>query len=353
MSDDRFRPSELAEMRRAAEAFREEYKAPGLSVAIACRGRIVLTEAFGWADIERREPLTPKHRMRIASVSKPITAAAVLLLAERGKLSLDQRVFGDGALLGTRYGRKPYDERVRAITVEHLLSHTAGGWSNERNDPMFMDFRLTHAQLIARTLDTRPLEHDPGTHYAYSNFGYCLLGRIVEAVSGRGYERCVRESLLEPAGANGLAMALPDAAERLRDEVRYYPQDDGDPTQIPVARMDAHGGWVATPSDLVRFALRVDGFPDPPDLLSADSIARMTTPGKVNAGYALGWSVNRSKNWWHNGALPGSSAIMVRTSSGFCWAALANTRRRGDEMNLALDTLIWKMVGCITEWPGR
>jgi len=114
--------------------------------------------------------------------------------------------------------------------------------------------------------------------------------------------------------------------------------------------MDSHGGWLATPRDLVLFATRVDGFPTTPDILRADTIARMTTPSAANPNYACGWNVNRLNHWWHTGSLPGTQTILVRTSTGFCWAALTNTRQRKDDMALALDNLIWNMVRGVSRW---
>lgn len=109
-----------------------------------------------------------------------------------------------------------------------------------------------------------------------------------------------------------------------------------------VRRMDAHGGWVGTPTGLVRFALHVDGFTPPADILKKPSIRTMTARAGTHPDYACGWSVNKAGNWWHNGSLPGLSSLLVRTSGGYCWAACANTRAPG--INLALDRLMWKIV---------
>ena len=120
---------------------------------------------------------------------------------------------------------------------------------------------------------------------------------------------------------------------------------------MQVSRMDAHGGWLASPADLVRFLIHVDGFPTEPDVLNASTIATMTTPSPANAGYACGWSVNAAHNWWHTGSLPGTTTIMVRTSGGFCWAALTNTRRPNSSMGLDLDNMVWVMVRSVETWP--
>ena len=102
-------------------------------------------------------PVERGHLFRVASISKPITAVAVMRLVEQGRLRLTDRVFGAGALLGTIYGSKPYGPDIEAITVRHLPEHTAGGWSNDENDPMFWHPEFNHAALIGWVLDDRPL----------------------------------------------------------------------------------------------------------------------------------------------------------------------------------------------------
>jgi hypothetical protein len=109
--------------------------------------------------------------------------------------------------------------------------------------------------------------------------------------------------------------------------------------------MDAHGGWVGTPTDLVRFALRVDGFSSPPDILPPHAIKTMTTPSLANRGYACGWAVNEASNWWHDGGLPGVATILVRTGTGFTWAGFTNTRT--PSIGNALDQLMWKMMAAL------
>ena len=110
--------------------------------------------------------------------------------------------------------------------------------------------------------------------------------------------------------------------------------------------MDSHGGWIATPGDLVQFARHVDGFTTTPNILAADTIRTMTTASAQNPNYACGWCVNRVPNWWHSGSLPGALSIMVRTGSGLCWAAITNTRAEG----LDLDGMMWRMVKAVPAW---
>ena len=342
--------NERAAMARLADAFRTKYGVPGLAIAIAFRGRLLYEEAFGMADSERGERLTPAHRFRIASLSKPITAAAIMDLVERGRLKLDDRVFGRGALLGTDYGRAPYKPYVEDITVEHLLTHTCGGWPNDRTDPMFKRTSASVTELISWTLDSIQLTDPPGSHYAYSNFGYCVLGRVIEIASGTFYQEHVRQRILARCGISGMTVGGNSLSDRLAGEVRYYGQDNENPYSMNVRRMDSNGGWVASARDLVMFVTHVDGFATTPNILRGDTIAKMITPSTANPNYAKGWQVNRLNNWWHTGTLPGTQTIMVRTASGFTWAALANTRRDRSSMGADLDNLVWSMTRQVTRW---
>ena len=121
--------------------------------------------------------------------------------------------------------------------------------------------------------------------------------------------------------------------------------------------MDSHGGWIASSTELVQFLNHVAGAPGIPALLKPDTIKTMTTPAPAypqgDARYARGWMVrdNGAGNWWHSGSLPGTTTIMVRTSTGFCWAALCNTRTQpSNEIDTALDQMMWNMVRTVPGW---
>jgi CubicO group peptidase (beta-lactamase class C family) len=342
--------AERAAMAASARAFMQSYAVPAFSVAVGHAGRIIYQDAFGVADREKNEPATPMHLFRIASVSKPITSTAIFSLLEQGRLHLGDRIFGPGGVLGTDFGAPPYRPQVDQITLEHLLTHTGGGWSNNRDDPMFTHPAMNHAQLIEWVLHNRSLDHPPGQSYAYSNFGYCVLGRVIEKLSRQSYAAFVEEAVLKRCGVSDMAIAGNTLAERQRGEVKYYGQNREDPYGMNVTRMDSHGGWIARPADLVQFAMHVSGFPAPPNILKPDTIRTMTTASSANAGYAKGWSVNKANNWYHNGSLPGTATIMVRTHSGFCWAAFINTQRPDSALDGDLDNLIWSMVGQVKAW---
>ncbi len=330
-----------------ARAFMERFKAPGMAVAFARGGKLVFEQGFGLADKAAGSPVTPQSLFRIASVSKPITAAAIFTLIEQGRLAVTDLVFGEKGRFGFDYGRE-LPARVKAITVHHLLTHTAGGWGNSGADPMFQRPAADHRTLIEWTLANQPLMHDPGAAYAYSNFGYCILGRLIEKVTALPYAQAVQREVLGKCGVAAMRIAGNTLIERAPDEVVYYSDGKGNPYGMNVARMDAHGGWIATAGDLVRFAMRVDGFPNPPDILRTETLKAMTTPPTAEGAYACGWAVNKVPNWWHNGSLPGTSSILVRTASGMCWAALVNTRTEG--VGPALDRMMWEMAGAVPEW---
>lgn len=346
---DPFKSADMAKVDQLVKAYMDAQDVPGLSFAISRNGKLVLAKTYGFADKEAKEMVAPRHRFRVASVSKPITSASIMRLIQDKKLSLGDMVFGSGALLGTSYGTKAYSANVKKISLLHLMTHTCGGWGNSSNDPMFQDKSWSLSKLIGETLDNMSLANAPGSNYAYSNFGYCLLGRIIEKKTGKSYEDWVQQNILKKCGISRMELAGNTLAQRKASEVKYY--GPGNPYNLNVTRMDAHGGWIATPIDLVRFLVRVDRFNTVPDILSTASIDEMIKPTAQNSGYAKGWSINKTPNYWHNGALPGTIAEMVRTNDGYCWAILINTRPSGDQFAGKLDKLMWDIRNAISDWP--
>jgi CubicO group peptidase (beta-lactamase class C family) len=342
--------SERTAMSNLAGAFMEKYDVPALSCSVGYAGAIVYQDAFGLADRESNEAVTPNHLFRIASVTKTITSATIFTLIEQGRIKLTDKIFGPGAITGVDYGQPPYNPGVDQITLEHLLTHTAGGWSNSNNDPMFTNPTMNQAQLITWTLGNRPLDNSPGQHWAYSNFGYCVLGRVIEKITGQPYADYVRTAVLNRCGVTDVTIGGNTLAQRRPGEVKYYGQGDN-PYVLNLARMDSHGGWIARPADIVQFFMRVDGFSTPPNILKPQTAQTMTTPSPAYAGYAKGWYVNTADHWWHGGSMPGTTAFAVRAHSGFCWAALVNTRRSDPALEGDLDKLLWSMVRQVKSWP--
>jgi N-acyl-D-amino-acid deacylase len=358
---------------------------PGGAVALVRNGKLVMAEGYGLADEAGNVPVAPDSLFRIASLSKPVTAAAALRLAEAGLLSLDAKAF---AILGDLQPPPgaTADPRLYDITVRDLLQHS-GGWDRDASfDPMFRSREIAAAMnvptppdaaTIIRFMMGQPLDFTPGTRYAYSNFGYCVLGRIIERVSGETYEGHVTESVLGPAGISRMKVGRSLAADRAPGEVAYYDYpgapttpsvftEAGEPVPWPyggfaIEPMDAHGGWIASAVDLMRFVTAVDGLATRPDVLQKTTldlmVARPNLPDWAASDwyYALGWQVRpmgASGNWWHTGSLPGTTSILVRSYNGMAWAALFNTRpAAGDNFINELDNDLWRAVNGVTDWP--
>ncbi|HLP91728.1 MAG TPA: serine hydrolase domain-containing protein [Nostocaceae cyanobacterium] len=231
------------------------------------------------------------------------------------------------------------------------MTHLEGGWSNSSNDPMFSNLSLNQAELISWVLNNRPLDNTPGTVYAYSNFGYCVLGRVIEKITGQTYENYVK-MILQQCGITNMQIAGDTLAQRKANEVTYYGQGGENPYGMKVTRMDSHGGWIAKPIDLVRMLVHVDGLKTKTDILTSSTLATMYKGSAINSNYAKGWIINSSNNHWHNGSLPGEQAIMVNTSDGFSWAALVNTRSQKQGFGGALDQLMWNIRTKVSTWPS-
>lgn len=228
----------LSRINARAHQFLSAHYAPGFSMAVSRGGQVLFEGAFGGAD-EAGGPLTTRHRLRIGSLSKVITATAIMMLVERQWLGLEDRVFGPGSLLGDRFG--PTSGPVRQIRVSHLLGHTAGGWSNQGSDPMFALAPLSAEDTIRWTLANQPLTAMPGRRQAYSNVGYAILGRIIEQVTGESYEAWVRDNLLARAGAGGCT-----SVRRPPDRARAGTSRARRPCPIPsrrAASIPAGAGW--------------------------------------------------------------------------------------------------------------
>jgi CubicO group peptidase (beta-lactamase class C family) len=178
--DDGLTGQERGEMGRLAAEFKRSFSVPAMSIAISRNRQFVYDRAFGLMDRTKALQAEQSTLFRIASVTKPITSVTILSLVEKGRLNLTDKVFGPSGVLGTRYGKGPYKQYVTDITVDHLLTHTSGGWPNDATDPMFQHDAWDHDKLISWTLENLALSYPPGQHWAYSNFGYCVLGRVIE-----------------------------------------------------------------------------------------------------------------------------------------------------------------------------
>lgn len=370
---------ELVNFDAAMENLIDQYDVPGAQLAITYQGRLVYSRGFGFANSEQNLLVQPNSKFRLASVSKPITALGMMKLLEDGQINLDDHVFGTGGILENAGYDDMLDSRVLDITVQQLLEHS-GGWNRDiSGDPMFNSYAIATAMgvtppadpetVIRYVLQNNYLDFDPGTEYQYSNLGYCILGRIIEEVTGQSYEAYMEENIFVPAGVtNGFLLGNNLQEDALEYEVTYY-NFPGSPlaysvydntTLVPwtyggfnIEAMDAHGGWISSAEDLCRLLVAVDMFDTSPDILSQSSIQTMITPSENNDYYALGWAVNPFNNWWHMGSLPGTTTEIVRAGNQqLNWALLLNTRNaNSDPLNTAVDALVWNVLPTISTWP--
>ncbi|CAN5625933.1 hypothetical protein BH09CHL1_BH09CHL1_06740 [soil metagenome] len=319
---------------------------PGISVAIAKNGMLVYAKGYGMADASAGEVMTVQHRARIASVSKPITGAIIVQLQEQGLLNFDDLVFGADGWLGKKYGALSYSANQVSITIDHLLHHTVEGWHDTNTfSVMFSQPTISRDDLISWVMDNMAIV-STGVVYNYSNFGYCLLGRIIEVVTGQDYETYAQNNLLAQCGITSMQIAGDTLAERATDEVVYA---GGSSYSIPVHRMDSHGGWIATPTDLLRFMVRFDGFADPADLISAASLSGMTTGTAVAPGYGRGFGPGPDV-WGHGGGLSGTESSVSRRPDGTCYAVIANGDSNINMDAFNADTIGFAMATAAVEW---
>ena len=327
---------------------------PGAAFALAMDGRLVHSRGYGVVRRGSDALVQPETRFRIASVTKPLTAVAVMcvLLDRRDPTLLDSPVVAAAGLSPRSDSGKPIDPRIATITVRHLLLHR-GGWDRDKSgDPMFQHARVARdlgrrPPLVPKDyLEwglARPLDFDPGTKSVYSNFGYNLLGRWIEAMSGQAYAEYVRDRVLRPMGIPGMSVGGSVRAGVAGEEVEYHmprmhPLQEMPYTEIIPAVMDSHGGWLASATELVRFASLFDnprggGLP-------GDMARRMTErpPAPLGRGkdgqssgafQGLGWMVRpegRSATIWHLGIMDGTTATLIRRADRVSWALLLNQR---------------------------
>ena len=291
---------DVRRMEQVAEAHVADKRFMG-AVLVAKDDQVLLERGFGWANIEWNVPNAPNTRFRIGSVTKQFTAAAVLLLEERGKLSVDDPV-------ARHVANAP--EAWKDVTLYHLLTHTSG-------IPSFTGFPdysvaklsgTTAADTVARFRD-RALEFTPGERHAYSNSGYLLLGYIVERVSGQPFELFLSENIFKRLGMGDTGVDS-NAELITRRASGYVPAGVGlaNAPFIDMTVPHAAGAMYSTPRDLWRWQQALHGG----QLLSARSLERMITPFRSN--YALGVSVQTvagRKVISHGGGIEGFTSLLA------------------------------------------
>ena len=363
----------------------------GGGLAVARRDKLLLARGYGLANKEGNVPVVPASLFRLASLSKTITAVAVLRLVQDGRVKLDDKVV---PLLGELGPRPEHvaDARVNDITVRHLLQHS-GGFNRARSgDVVGLRGAAAAAKrqggplppdcpTILRDTLERKLDFTPGKYYAYSNIGYCILGRVIERVTGVGYEQFVREHVLMPVGATGMKVGR--TLEAARGEVTYYDYPGAKPVKAmpglsltsarrpygayAIETMDSYGGWIGAPTDYLRFILAIDGQRGKA-LLNAATVAEMNARPNLQPApgddeeklaeavfYGLGINARAVKNGlnlWHGGSLAGTSTFAVRTADGYAWVAAFNGRPQDrSAFRGELDRGLWAARSKVKKWP--
>lgn len=349
-------------------------KIAGASVAITKQGRLVYAKGFGWANQEDSIEVNPYHLFRIASVSKLITGVTIMKLVEEGKLKLGDKVFGPSGVLNEYTGYK--DKRVEQITIYQLLKHTAG-WNETIGDPVFNSLyvaRLNHIDPpahINNIIDyelSYPLSYKPGKEYKYSNFGYCVLGEVIEKVTGMDYEDYVQFAILHPLGIYDMHLGESYEKDLYINEVRYYEQPDafkiwafdGSKKLVPIVYggnnihlLGAAGGWVASAPELAKLLVAIDGFESRPDILSTKSIRQMTK-SKGRSKMLLGWrGTDGYGTWWRTGTMSGTSALLMRHKNEINWVVLVNqSTKKSSKIHNDISRTMFRALRTVNEWPG-
>ncbi|MEO6651044.1 MAG: serine hydrolase domain-containing protein [Ilumatobacteraceae bacterium] len=280
-----------------------------VSVAVMIDGQIVHSAAFGGRVALDSEPTETTDRFRIASISKTITAITTLRLVDRGVLTLDDSV---GAILIQHLGLTTFDPDVDSITVRELLSHTAGFPQHEGT--FFSNGANSCADAAIKGLS---VDVSSGNGFRYSNMSYCVLGILIEAVTGKNYERVVDEELLGPLGITG--MRLTSTYDLGPDEVSHHPS----PNRNFMETLGAAGAWNATPSDLVRIINSVDPSTAGWKALSPETIGivRYRVPnGGPPSGYGLGIINYDGGAWGHTGTIERAHSMVLVQPDGVTWA---------------------------------
>jgi CubicO group peptidase (beta-lactamase class C family) len=291
---------------------------------VAKDGEVLFAGAYGLADRDRRTPNTLETRFRIGSMNKMFTAVATLQLVEAGKLALDDTV-------GKHLRGYPNKDVATKVTVLHLLTHTGGtgdifGPDYDRNILTLRE----HGDYV-KLFGSRPPRFEPGTRFEYSNYGFILLGAIVEAASGESYYDYVREHVFGPAGMTSTD-SLPESEDVPNRSIGYthpYPGASLQPNTLLLPwRGTAAGGGYSTVGDLLRFARALTRH----ELLSPGSTELLLT-GKVDVGYGLRYAFgffdgrDAGGNGWvgHGGAFPGMNGdLRIYPKPGYVVVALAN-----------------------------
>ena len=338
---------ELHALDRKMKAYLRKWHMKGGSLAITRGDSLIFAKGYGWADQENGIEMTPRHILRMASVSKLITATGIMVLHDRGDLNIKDTVFGPSGILNDpSITELIKDKNHYKITVEHLMRHQGGF----RRDPLFSSRDVMHqlqldhapeAEDFYRVVLNKRLKFVPGTWQSYSNFGYLLLSKIIEEVSGMPYEEFIKKEVLEPAGCYDMHIAGIYYEDRRDNEVRYYTHEgegkyieEYNDSGIQVERcyggnnipmLSGAGAWCGSPAEIARLVAAIDGRPEVEDIISPESVALMTGYHDKDT-FSLGWNdTHPVKGWSRSGTLSGTTALVKLFPDGECWVFISNT----------------------------
>ena len=338
--------SSLAGFDRMVKNYLTYWAIHGASLSVMRNDSLLFAKGYGEADSGLE--MQPGNILRMASVSKLVTAAGIMVLQDRGLLNIKDHVFGpDGILNDSTYNAAIKDTLYYRITVEDLLRHK-GGFSRRGGDPMFSTRWImmqngwseapTQEQLMEIQLKRR-LKFVPGTAQEYSNFGYLALSMVIEKVSGMDYETFLQENVLRPAGCVDFHIAGNYYKHKLPNETRYYVQHDDEPAEEfnnsgrkvtrcyggnNVTGLSGAGAWAASTPELALFVASIDGRPEVPDIISRESVDLMTEYFDEST-YSLGWNDTKDGYWTRTGTFAGTSALIKYFPDGECWIFISNT----------------------------
>ncbi len=357
------------------ERFMRQWEIRGASFAIMRNDSLLYAKGYGYANAEDSIKCEVKHLFRVASVSKLITAVAIMRLNETGALSVNDTVFGERGILNDSTFLNYRDKKIKRITVEHLLRHTAG-FSNPHGDAAF--FPELVAKWMKRNL---PLSMDdmveyasknrlrarPGGWFDYSNLGYIVLSKIIEKASGMPYEQYVKDSVLHPMGCYDIHLAHNFASDFRDNEVSYYEVKEAEPVQAydgsdtlvmkslggnNVRGLYGAGGWVASPVELLKFVSAINRCSVKEQFLSEESIDFMTFYNKRTK--PAGWSSVTSREWMRTGSMAGTSAIIKAERNGYTWVFISNSSSwTGPRLAKQMNRTISRAISRVKEWPKR
>lgn len=310
---------------RLVTHFLAKYSIPGASLAVAKQEKLVYQKPYGLSNIDKGDSVTNETIFRIASCTKLYTSIAILKLMEDEKLNIDDPVFGEGAVLGTKYGSQPYSENLKKVTVRNLLQQTSGHFVNvQGQDLMHFRYDLDSEGYLSWLVDNHVQEFDAGNGYRYLNANYFIASKIVEQVSGQNYEDYLKEAVLDLIGDEYTKLAVND--ELIANEARAYGQGSllGREYEVSYDRNFGSGGLLGNGRTLVQLITSIDGKNVREEILPSNLLQELITPSTVNQNFALGISVS-PQYFSFSGALAGTRSMwFYNRNTGIAVALVLN-----------------------------